>query len=102
MGIKWFPTGLALPWLAFLLSCAPGKAPPPFRDPALAPGVEVDVELRGGELHAYPAELARGDAVVLAVTQDQIDVLVELFDPRGVSDLKRQLAGKAPGDSQFL
>lgn len=65
-------------WLAGL-----GCSPPPVEIPRLDSGPLAVEEMIGGQSHTYALRLEQNQYLHLVVDQRQIDVIVELLDPRG-------------------
>jgi CHAT domain-containing protein/Flp pilus assembly protein TadD len=66
-----------------LLLCA-AKEPEPSVGPALTDGLTLERDLQKGETHSYPVELQTGQFLRVVVQEIGVDVIVRLFDPKGI------------------
>jgi hypothetical protein len=53
----------------------------------LVPGMPVMREISGSQVHTYSVELNIGDFMHAAVQPDNVDLVVQVTDPRGTPDL---------------
>ena len=76
------------------------REPEPSVGPALTGGLTMERDLRGGEAHRYPVEVAAGQFLRVIVQEDGIDVEVRLLDPRGavVTGVDGLLSGHSDED----
>jgi CHAT domain-containing protein/Flp pilus assembly protein TadD len=68
--------------LLAVVLCGAGGAPP-AAGPDLTAGTVVELDLKGGETHAYPVDLQADQFLRVNVQERGIDVEVVLLDPRG-------------------
>lgn len=81
---RWGLPALLVP----LLSGCAGNAPAsPATAQALRDGLTLEREIRGGESHAYPVLLEKGQFLRVVVDQNGVDVVVRLVDPGGTQVL---------------
>jgi hypothetical protein len=79
--IKYFALPVCVLMTAvFVVSCSRGSSP---KDESLTPENPVTAKIMNDDLHAYTANLEKGQFVSLSVEQRDVDVISKVFTPAG-------------------